>query len=41
MHEWHGGAFECAYDLKEVQVEYPQYSTNLLLFLGTVAHDLW
>ena len=41
MHEWHGGAFNCAYDLKEVQNEYPVYGTDLLLFLGTVAHDVW
>lgn len=41
MHEWHGGAFQCAVDLNEVQKEFPQYSTGLLLFLGTVAHDVW
>lgn len=41
MHEWHGGAFRCAYDLSEVLQQYPQFSSQLLLFLGTVAHDVW
>lgn len=41
MHEWHGGAFNCAENLGELGRQYPQYGTDLLMFLGTVAHDVW
>jgi len=41
MHGWLGGAWDCGINLGDFQKEHPQFSTNLLTFLGTVAHDVW